>query len=175
MYIEALSQWWSSMMFSHRSAKIPKEAREGDLTGVSKVPGRSAKDPGHLLASLNCASAQAEEDGSSGLAMQRHDFALDRQCRAGGLLYQQGSLLDPAYLACLCNTIDDLMLGSEWLSAPCLPEFSMMSSTTCCRLLNCYNYLPELHTGFRVSAARATFACNVLATQCMIFAACCRC
>ena len=83
MYIEALSQWWSSMMFSHRSAKIPKEAREGDLTGASKVPGRSAKDPGHLLASLNCASAQAEEDGSSGLAMQRHDFALDSSVGPG--------------------------------------------------------------------------------------------
>ena len=71
------------MVLCHRSAKIPKQGKEGDLTGASKEPGRSAKDPGHLLASLNCASAQAEEDGGSGLAMQRHDFALDSSVGPG--------------------------------------------------------------------------------------------
>ncbi len=59
----------------HRSAKLPKEVAEEDVSSGSKEPGRSAKDPGHLLASLNCASAQAKgNDG--GLIMQRHDFAL---------------------------------------------------------------------------------------------------
>ena len=60
-----------------RSADIPGDAKGGGPTRASKEPGRSAKDPGHFLASLNCASAQADGDSGGGLVMQRHDFALD--------------------------------------------------------------------------------------------------
>lgn len=64
-------------MSRDRSPKLPREGVKGDLARASKEPGSSAKDPGHLLASLSCASAQAEGDGGSGFIMQRHEFALD--------------------------------------------------------------------------------------------------
>ena len=63
-----------------RPAKLPKED--------SATPARSAKDPGHLLASMNCASAQAKGEGG-GTVVQRHDFALDTSLGPGAFSHSK--------------------------------------------------------------------------------------
>ena len=88
-----------------RSAKLAREGGEGGLTRACKEPGRSAKDPGHLLASLNCASAQAAEDGGGGgLVMQRHDFALDTTVGPGVFSTSKVILKGDAHRVCICSS-----------------------------------------------------------------------
>ena len=64
----------------HRPAKLPKED--------SASPARSAKDPGHLLASISCASAQAKGE-RGGTVMQRHDLALDTTLGPGAFSHSK--------------------------------------------------------------------------------------